>query len=205
MYIPPSFLCNDGDLILEWIKNESFGVFQTVDKNGVLYSTPLPFLVIEREHSLYLEAHIARANKHSEYLFKDLNNSLLIQGAHGYVSSRVYGHVNVPTYNYQVGIFNGVIEKMHDNELVIHLTNVVNQFEKGRENPMHWEEWPTELLDAYKKEIVGFRFIIEHHEVAFKLSQNRNDSDFDAITTDLGKGNMRQIELSKAMRNFVKR
>ncbi len=44
-----------------------------------------------------------------------------------------------------------------------------------------------EMIYSYKREIIGFKLIVENIEAAYKLSQNRNASDYSAIVKDLEK------------------
>ena len=76
---------------------------------------------------------------------------------------------------------------MNEDELTQHLEEMVNQHESDREHQLDYGNMPEELLTSYRKEILGFRINSYRTEAAFKLSQNRNDSDFKSITEDLSK------------------
>jgi transcriptional regulator len=123
----------------------------------------------------------------------------VVEGARGYVSSSVYTHVNVPTYNYQAVHVVGSLELMSSEELMKHLRIVVDRFERDRIAPIDFNAWPQQLLETYCAQIVGFRLVPFRIEGAFKLSQNRNQTDFERIVADLEKGSVEQQQLALAM------
>jgi len=106
-------------------------------------------------------------------------------GTHGYISSSVYHHMNVPTYNYQSVYLSGTTVRLNEEEFLTHLKELVHGFEDGRKQPLPFTHFPEKMIQGYLREIVGIRLIVDHMEGAYKLSQNRNQKDFDSIITDL--------------------
>ncbi len=199
MYVPKDFQIHDQKVILDFLKEYSFGMLLSVAENQTPNCTHIPFLVNETEDSFELEGHIAIANPQSHDLVSGKNAQLIVQGAHGYVSSSVYTHINVPTYNYQAVHVFGVVHQMTNSELRVHLKAVVDLFEHSRKLPLSFENWPQEMIDDYCKYIVGFRLKVNRVEAAFKYSQNRNETDFNRIVEDLLKGNLHEQQLAQTM------
>ena len=191
MYIPSVFEITDIKEQKSFLNENAFGNFLFVDADEII-SVHLPFLIKEDSNKLFLEGHLAIQNPFSKAIFETKKGKCMVLGAHGYVSSSVYSHVNVPTYNYQVAEISGVFSQLNENEFDSHLSEVVNSFEFNREEKVQMSDWPKEMIQAYKSEIVGFRFEILELKCAFKLSQNRNETDFQNIIQDLEKGSLNQ-------------
>ncbi len=126
---------------------------------------------------------------------------MIVLGAHGYISSSVYTHVNVPTYNYESVHVSGKLEPLTESEMRNHLSKLVDSFESERENKLTMNQWPTDLIETYLQEIGGYRLEIQQLEAGFKLSQNRNEIDFNRILSDLDTRTYHDRELAQAMKN----
>ena len=201
MYIPSVFEITNREEQKSFLKENAFGNFLFVDTDEII-SVHLPFLIKEDSNKLFLEGHLAIQNPFSKSIFENKKGKCMVLGAHGYVSSSIYSHVNVPTYNYQVAEISGIFSQLNENEFDTHLSEVVNSFEFNRENKVQMSDWPKEMIQAYKSEIVGFRFEISDLKCAFKLSQNRNETDFQAIIQDLEKGSLNQQIVAREMKKI---
>lgn len=204
MYAPEPFGVEDKTIIREFLADHSFGTLIMTAKDGVPIGTHLPFLFSETAGEWFLEGHLAKANPQDGLLLDGSKALIIITGASGYVSSSVYTHVNVPTYNYEAVHLTGVIERLSDEDLMKQLRRIVNSYEHDRAQPIDFDAWPKEMIAAYLGEITGFRMKVEKIEAAFKLSQNRNEIDFDRIVNDLEKGDTKQQLLAEAMRKIRK-
>ncbi|MES2799365.1 MAG: FMN-binding negative transcriptional regulator [Bacteroidota bacterium] len=182
MYIPKSFEASNQEEIFEFLSAHSLGTF--ILSQPELQACHLPFIVNQHNGSFVLETHLAKANKQSQ--FTENENALVVfTGPNGYVSSSVYENVNAPTYNYQAVHISGIATKLTNDELLNHLTELVAKNETGRVKQFHINQMPAAMLSDYLNEIVGVRIVSTKIEVAFKLSQNRNQKDFNAIIDDL--------------------
>ena len=198
MYIPSVFEITNRNEQKSFLFENAFGNFLFSDAEEI-YSVHLPFLLKELGASFFLEGHLAIQNPFSKAIFEQKKGKCIVLGAHGYVSSSVYSHVNVSTYNYQVAEISGIFSQLNENEFDTHLSEVVNSFESNREKKVQMSDWPKEMIQAYKSEIVGFRFEILEIQCAFKLSQNRNETDFQQIIHDLEKGSLNQQLVAREM------
>ena len=204
MYVPKEFSPEDRSEIYDFLKNNPFGTLISNSENLEPVATHLPFLTRTTSDDIVLEGHLARNNKHAELLRDGKTALIIFHGPHAYISSSVYGHQNVPTWNYQAVHVYGVISLMNEAELIRHLEEMVEHHESGREHQLDYASLPEELLTAYRKDILGFRITSYRIEAAFKLSQNRNESDFKRIIDDLSKDkkNRSIIEAMNRSRNL---
>jgi len=199
MYVPAEFQVSDKEEVLSFLRSHPFGVLVSNGENGLPVVAHLPFLLKEEGEKLFAEVHMAKVNELSDALVLSGKATMIIQGAHGYVSSSVYTHMNVPTYNYQAVHLSGTVTILEKEALLQHLKEVVADFEKNREHPIDFEKWPKEMIHQFMEHISGFRLEISVTEAAFKLSQNRNATDFERIITDLQTGSLHEQQLAEAM------
>jgi transcriptional regulator len=198
MYIPSEFKITDSKAIFEFCQQHPFGVLlQSGDSEPL--GTHLPFLIKQDRDHLLLEGHIAAANAQSKHIRSGKVAMVILSGPHAYVSSSVYTHPNVPTWNYQAVHIYGTLEVMNEPELIEHLDEMVQTFEADRTKKLNLNTLPEELLESYRREIIGFRLTSYRTEAAFKLSQNRNETDHQKILNDLGQCPINK-ELLEAMK-----
>lgn len=185
MYIPKDFELKDQELVLKFLEQHAFGTLTVNGSDGFPAAVHIPFTCEFEGGTKFLEFHVAKANTVLPAISAAKKGKLIVTGAHGYISSSVYTHVNVPTYNYEAVHVSGGMEELIPQELKNHLTKLVDTFEAGREDKVQMSQWPIDMIDAYMQEIVGYRIEIQQLEAAFKLSQNRNETDFNRILDDL--------------------
>ena len=200
MYIPTEFEFTDQKLILEFLKQHPFGTLAVNGTDGFPVLVHIPFTCNFGPEKNYLEFHVASENEIVIAIQAMNQGTVIVQGAHGYISSSVYTHTNVPTYNYQAVHVSGKLEVLDASGLKSHLAQLVDTFEAKREKKLHISQWPVNLIESYMKEIVGYRIELNKVEAAFKLSQNRNEVDFNRILDDLSTGNPEEKQLAEVMK-----
>lgn len=200
MYIPTEFEFTDQKLILEFLQLHPFGTLAVNGTDGFPVLVHIPFTCNFGSDKNHLEFHVASENEIVAAIQAMSQGTLIVQGAHGYISSSVYTHTNVPTYNYQAVHISGKLEVLDSSGLKNHLTQLVDSFEAKRENKLHMSQWPVNLIESYMTEIVGYRLELDRVEAAFKLSQNRNEIDFQRILDDLSTGNSEEKHLAEVMK-----
>ena len=203
MYVPADFLQNDIIEIEQFLQGNSFGTIVSTNEIQLPIASHLPFLIERKGEDFILEGHIAKANQQSDLLKKGGNVLLIFQGPNAYVSSTIYDHPNVPTWNYQSVHLYGSVEPMNGEELRTHLSKMVDQHEHKREKPLDYNSLPKEMLIDYSKDILGFRIKSYKLEAAYKLSQNRNNADHQHIIDDLSK-DKKNRSIIEAMNRFKK-
>ncbi|KZE40298.1 protease [Bhargavaea cecembensis] len=182
MFIPKLFKVTDFEEIRGFVEEHSFGSIVTVH-NGRPVATHMPFQFRRVGEDWGVTGHFAKANPQWRTLEKQ-EVLVIIQGPHAYVSSSWYTHENVSTWNYQAVHLYGEAQLMDENELEEELSLLMKKYEQHRENPVLWEN----LSEDTKKQInavVGFKIRVDEIQAAYKLSQNRNSTDYKNIIDGL--------------------
>jgi transcriptional regulator len=201
MYIPKHYKVTDFDEIREFVLNNSFGTIVTT-KQGKPIATHLPLELHKQEDDYYITGHLAYANPQVETL-KDDNEKVLVmyQGPHAYISSSWYKSENVPTWNYQSVHIYGTASIMNEQELQEDLKLLLQKYEQLRKNPVLWENLSSQTKKQIKG-IVGFKIKIQEVQAAYKLSQNRNEEDYQNIVDKLyEEKDLNSQQLAKVMKN----
>lgn len=195
MYIPKYFKVTNFEEIREFVQINSFGTLITT-KKGKPIATHLPLQLMKEEEAYYITGHMAFGNPQWR-TFETCESALVtFQGPHAYISSSWYEQENVPTWNYQAVHVYGNPSILNNEELKQDLTRLLQKYEKYRENPVLWNNLSPQLLERELKGIIGFKIKVEEIQAAYKLSQNRNETDYRNIIDQLQKGknsNSRQM------------
>ena len=183
MFIPKHFKVEDFQEVKEFIEKNSFGIVVSA-KEGKPIATHLPLELHQKGDDYYITSHMAIANPQWK-TFRNGDQVLVIyQGPHAYISSSWYNHENVPTWNYQSVHVYGTIYMMNEKELEEDLILLLRKYEQHRENAALWENLSAETKKQING-IVGFKIKVEEIQAAYKLSQNRNDEDYENIIAKL--------------------
>lgn len=186
MYIPKYYKITDLEEITQFIRENSFATLVSTIK-GKPIAVHIPVLLNKIEDDYYLTGHLAYGNPIWK-TFEEVNDILVIfNGPHAYISSSWYEKENVPTWNYQAVHIYGKASLIDSKELEQDLTSLLEKYESFRENPVLWDKLSPEFLQQEIKGIKGFKIKVEEVQAAYKLSQNRNASDYANIINELYK------------------
>lgn len=186
MYVPKYYKVSDLEEIKEFIQHNSFATIISIRK-GKPIAAHIPVLLKKIENDYYLTGHLAYGNPLWK-TFEEVQDILVIfNGPHAYISSSWYEHENVPTWNYQAVHVYGKASLIEGIDLEQDLTSLLEKYESFRENPVLWDKLSPELLQQEMKGIKGFKIKVEEVQAAYKLSQNRNASDYANIIKELYK------------------
>jgi len=179
----PSYSINDDSQAAEkLIQDFPLGLLIS-NVDGKIDSNYLPFLVHTKNEELILTTHLARSNPQ----WKNLGSSVLVsfQGPNRYISPVMYvGKNNVPTWNYAAVQIEGAPELVTEGpEIKKILQQSVEFFESRNKSNWHYD-LPASMQDKLESAIVGLR-IRAKSKAKFKLSQNRNDEDYEAVISYL--------------------
>ncbi|MBS1549460.1 MAG: FMN-binding negative transcriptional regulator [Bacteroidetes bacterium] len=144
----------------------------------------------------FIESHISMANPQADELKNGDAVLCDFLGAHTYISSSWYNHINASTWNYEAVQIEGIVELMNDDELYNHLTKLTLKYEKNQKCPMTVAKMGDDFVLKSMKGAFGFKVLPTKIHIAQKLSQNRNDNDFQNIIHELStshKDNDKQI------------
>jgi transcriptional regulator len=198
MFIPPLFQNTNPDEIKNFIQHNGFAILIS-QSNGKLWGSHIPLLLSEDGSKLY--GHVSRANPQ----WKDLESGevlAIFNGPHTYISSSWYDHENVPTWNYIAIHVYGTV-KLIDGDLRWNsLKQLVDQYEKDSAEPVSLEGMRPEYVTQSLRGLVAFEVTINKIEAAYKLSQNRDEKNHQAIIDQLHNRNDHESDLvAQAMKN----
>ncbi|MED1125761.1 MULTISPECIES: FMN-binding negative transcriptional regulator [Bacillus] len=200
MYIPKYFKVENVDEILDFVQKNSFGTIVTTEQ-GKPIATHLPLGFNKKGDDYYITGHVSFGNLQWRTFETCQDVLVMFQGPHAYISSSWYGHEEVPTWNYQAIHIYGQASILERDELIEELTIMMGKYEKHRENPILWDNLSPQLLERQLKAIVGFKIKVEEIQAAYKLSQNRNDTDYMNIIDQLqNEGDTHAEQLAAVMK-----
>ncbi len=200
MYIPKLFHETSWPAIRQVIEENSFATIVTCNA-GLPTATHAPLRLVEAaDGAARLQGHVSKANPHWQ-LFEDDERSLVIfAGPSSYVSPRWYDHVNVPTWNYiAIHVYGKARLVTSPEEMRELMKGLVDRYEGPEEAGSHaavhaeagsrytLEGLPADFLESQMKGIVGFEILIDEIQASFKLSQNRDQKNYENVIAELQK------------------
>ncbi|MBI0579263.1 FMN-binding negative transcriptional regulator [Neobacillus cucumis] len=185
MYIPKQYRM-ENDEAIQFMKSHPFALLITVDEHRPI-ATHIPIEIREDVGKIYATGHIAYGNMQKKTLDNNADVMLIFQGPHSYISSSWYTVEEVPTWDYLAVHAYGTARIVTGDELIADLNMLLNRYESHRENGRLMSTLDPKLLESEMKGIVGFRIEITSIEAAAKMSQNRKDTDYKKIVTELEK------------------
>ncbi|MCY8515944.1 FMN-binding negative transcriptional regulator [Bacillus atrophaeus] len=204
MYIPKYYKVTNVDDIWDFVQNNSFGTIVTTAQ-GKPIATHLPLQLMKEGDTYYITGHIAYGNPQWRTFETCEDVLVMFQGPHAYISSSWYEKENVPTWNYQAVHVYGTASILNEKELKHDLTMLLQKYEKHRKNPVLWDELSPQLLESQMKGIVGFKIKVGEIQASYKLSQNRNETDYMSIIDQLrNEGNSNSKQMAELMEKRLK-
>ena len=200
MYIPELYKNENQEDIQNFLHQNGFAILVN-QTDGKLWATHTPLILETNDDGKQiLVGHISKLNPQAES-FKTNNEVLAIfSGAHTYISSSWYDHENVPTWNYLAIHIYGKVTVYNDEQAVDFLKKLVDKYEAKSENPVRVENLSEKTMREARG-IVAFEIEITAIEAQKKLSQNRDDKNYQNIITELEKTNDNQaIDIAKEMK-----
>lgn len=184
MHIPNHYKNEDLKEVKGFLTENSFGILIN-QTNGKLTGTHIPMELDRDEHGDdVLVGHISKANPQWENFHNNEEVLAIFNGPHAYVSSSWYEKENVPTWNYIAVHVYGEIKIIEGEELLGSLKKLVGKYEVNSVNPVSVEKMSAKTLKQING-IIGFSIKINEIQAAYKLSQNRTESDYHTIVDEL--------------------
>ena len=128
-----------------------------------------------------------QTNPHWQLWEKQPHALVIFSGAHAYISSSWYEKETVSTWNYLAVHVYGTIRIVEDEKLFESLKTLTNKYEAHQEKPLYFEQFEESGIRKMMRGIIGFEIEIDRIEAKAKLSQNRNDKDYQNIVQQLHK------------------
>lgn len=203
MFIPKLYKSEDYDLMKEIIRENSFALLiSSVDKIRATHS--MMMLNEDDPENIYIETHISRANPQAKTLTNGDEVLCDFLGAHTYISSSWYDHINVSTWNYEAVQIYGKVDLMNHDELYQHLDKLTSKYEKSQQCPMMVKDMGKEFVEKEMKGAFGLKIIPTEVFIKQKLSQNRKEDDFENIILNLEKSDENRRQIAKKMKLLKK-
>jgi transcriptional regulator len=198
MYTPKHFQNQDQEAIRRFIRENGFGILVSRG-DGRPVATHLPLLL--SEDGTKITGHVSRGNPQ----WKNFDNTgevlAIFTGPHTYISSSWYDHENVSTWNYVAIHAYGTLRIISEEELRTSLKNLVDKYEKDSEKPARTENLSDDYMKHALMGIVGFEIAITTVEATYKLSQNRDAINHQAVIKELEKrGDPGSMEIAELMK-----
>jgi len=184
MYVPKIFEANSIEDVRAFVETNGFSSLFSA-KSGQVMATHTPLMIEVRDDEEFLIGHIARGNIQHHAFDGSTPMLAVFMNQHAYISSSWYDHINVPTWNYIAVHIQGTADVIEGEELKSSLHNLVTKYESKNGTGFNIDQMPAEMLNREMKGIVGFRMRIDTIEASYKLSQNRNESDYKNIISKL--------------------
>ncbi|MCW3467376.1 FMN-binding negative transcriptional regulator [Chitinophaga nivalis] len=185
MYIAKLHQETDRAIITRLIEENGFGLLITTDDTGTPHATHIPMVLEEKASGeLVLKGHIARINPQWQWFSKGLSLAVF-NAEHAYISASWYEKGKIPTWNYMAVHLHGTVRIQEEAEVIASLGGLVDKYEAASACPVHISEIPAKELDNNVKAIVGFELTVTDINATFKLSQNKNDADYQSVITHL--------------------
>jgi len=199
MYTPDIYKNEDPESIREFLKENSFGILIN-QTNGKLSATHIPIeLELNADGKEILQGHISKLNPQAAGFAENDQVLAVFSGPHSYISSSWYDHENVPTWNYIAVHVYGRIKIVDYGTAVEQLKKLVDKYEANSENPVRVEDLSEKTMREARG-IFGFEIEIDEIQATKKLSQSRDDHNYNNIILELEKTeNPQAIALAKEM------
>jgi len=184
MYVPKIHRGLSPSAALDFVQKYSFAIVNTL-VDGEIETCHIPLEIEEKDEKLLISGHVAKANQIGKAILLGQKATCIFSEPHAYVSSSWYDHVNVPTWNYIAIHMKGSFRVLEGEELLNSLHKMVDHYEEGRKDRYRIEDMPQDMLLAHLGGLTGFELVVEQIEANYKLSQNRNDKDYNNIIEQL--------------------
>lgn len=181
MYVPDHFREARHEVLHDAIHQIGFATLVTCDAQGALDANHLPMLLKGNA----LRGHVARAN--AVWKTGEGEALAIFLGPHAYVSPNWYPSKAatgkaVPTWNYITVHARGTIRWTQDAAwLRAHVTQLSETHEGLRPDPWKISDAPESYIETMLRGIVGFELEIVQLDGKYKLTQNRDAADRDAV------------------------
>lgn len=186
MYIPDQYKNENHAEIKAFLEQNSFGIL--VNQNGGnLWATHIPMLLdINENGKEILHGHISKDNQQWKNFTSDQNILAIFSGPHCYVSSSWYVLEEVPTWNYSAVHVYGTIKIIEGLAVMKSLKKLVDKYEAASKNPIRIESLSQKTM-RQANGIVTFEIEINEIQAVKKMSQGRDEKDYNTIIDELEK------------------
>ena len=187
MYNLPYFKENEGEVVLEFMRNHPFVFLSGVDEENKPVATQIPVFIDERDGKLFLTGHIMKNTDHHNAFEKNPNVLAVFTSPHVYVSATWYEDPHqASTWNYMSVHVKGTIRFGDPDDLVAILKRLTLHYENNNTaSTTVFDNLPSDYTGRLMKAIIAFEVEVLQIENVFKLSQNRDKESYEHIIEKL--------------------
>lgn len=189
MYPPPHHQSQDIDKMISVIKHFPLGMLVTA-VNGKPHITHIPF--IYNKTSKRLVAHLDRSNPQMKTLKDSAEVTVVFKGPDTYISPNIYTTPQLPTWNYIIVHITGRLSLINDAEMAKQTMVDMTEILEGNEQNYILKK-DDSRMDRFINYIQAFDIEITNWEGKFKLSQDKNTTDFENAKRELIKNSSKDI------------
>lgn len=181
----PHYILDDETEIKRLVRENPWAAYVSNPEGGMVASH-YPTLLDEDADGIVLLTHFGRPDEKLHDVSAGREMLVIVQGAHGYVSPSWYEDPAdmVPTWNHVTAHLYGVAEVLSEDDNLEVLGRLVDHFEHGMPGARSLQIDP-QTARRLAKGTAGIRVRVTRVEARKKLSQNRIDSDRDAVIEHL--------------------
>jgi transcriptional regulator len=186
--IKPDLWAAPAELAPGLINEIGLGELVTVDADGMPDASLLVFEAASSDRGdPELVFHIPRRFPQHADLLTGRVAMALFTGAKGYISPRWYDGPDAPTWDFESVKVTGTPEALTQEETLEHLQNLTAHNEREAEAPFSLDELDSQSIEGMLGSVSGFRIAMaaDNVTVRLKLSQNRTDTELEAIRDGL--------------------
>lgn len=181
MYPPPHHQSDEIGKMISVIKHFPLGMLVTA-KDGKPFVTHIPF--IYNETSKKLVAHIDRNNPQLHTLTENAEVTIVFKGPDTYISPSIYKTPQLPTWNYIIVHVTGNIHLLNEPQSIKKTMIDMTAFLEGEAQKFTLKN-DDPRMDRLINYIQAFEIEITDWEGKFKLSQDKNATDFENAKQEL--------------------
>jgi transcriptional regulator len=183
MHIIKFFREENREKILDFLHQNDFATLVAYDGEKPVASHLL-MEIVEDSENLLVNGHMSRANPLWKLFEKNPEVLVIFQGPHTYISPTWYNHLNVPTWNYQAVHVYGKPRMITDkSESYGILKRLIDRYEANSSYKL--ETLPQDFVAKEMRGIAAFQIEVTKIEANFKLSQNRDDENYQNVILHL--------------------
>lgn len=203
MFIPKLYKSEDLNLMKDIIRENAFALLISSEEK-IRATHSMMILNEEDRENIYIETHVSKANPQAKILKNGSEVLCDFLGAHAYISSSWYDHINVSTWNYEAVQIYGKVELMDHEELYRHLDKLTTQYETSQRCPVMLKDMGKAFVEREMQGAFGMKIIPTEIFIQQKLSQNRKENDFRNIIANLEGGNENAKQIAGKMKLLQK-
>jgi len=183
MYPMPEFQERNPDAIRDFIRKYPLGMVTAAGESGVV-ATHVPLLVEGEGDRIRLRGHVMRKTQHWE-VFKNAPEVLVaFTGPDAPILASWNTNLRFGgTWNYMAVHVRGKLTYLPESDLVEILRELKDLYEV--DPAAKFDLLPPDYVPSLIRAIEGFEIEVTSFEAVFKLSQNRNATDFERIVEEL--------------------